>query len=234
MSLAAATAAAIDAITPRGAALVVVDVDEVVLRFVAPLAEFLAESGHRLRAASFALTGTVTRAGSDQPIAAEAVKRLIDAFFAARVATQEPHAGAVAALARLAELGDVVLLTNVPFVHAEARARRLAEIGIRAPMIANDGPKGPALARLAGRAAAARAGHGAPVYFIDDGPTNLVSAREAVAGARLVHFVGDPQWFALAPDVPGTWLKARDWDVVAERIAVDVAARTIAGGGGVA
>ena len=217
MSLAATTAAAIDRLVPRRGPPIVVDVDEVVLAFVRPLADFLADNGHRLIARSFALTGNVTRIGSDRAIAGEEVKRLIDGFFAARAGDQPAIAGAVAALGRLAEIGDVVLLSNVPAIHAERRARRLAELGITAPFVANDGPKGPALARLAARWAAG--GEALAPFFVDDGPTNLVSARDAVAGVRLVHFVGDAEWFALAPDVPGTWLKSRDWSEVAARIA---------------
>ena len=203
---------------PDGRPLLVVDVDEVVLAFVGPLAAFLERHGHRLVPRSFALTGNVTRIGGTDAVEAAEVKRLIDAFFEAEVETQPPVAGAVAALGRLGRICDTLFLTNVPSGQAERRAARLAALGFAGPLIANDGPKGPALARLA---AAARAHGGAelPVVFVDDGPTQLASARTAVADVRLVQFVADPVWFAMAPEVRGVWLRTRAWAEVEGAVA---------------
>ncbi|MCE1235768.1 MAG: hypothetical protein LWW93_05355 [Hyphomicrobiales bacterium] len=198
---------------PNGRPLLVVDVDEVVLGFIAPLSAFLERHGFQLMPRSFAITGNVTRAGGGQAIGGELVRELIAAFFAREVENQPPVEGAIATLARLAAATDPVLLTNVPAAQAARRAAHLAELGVGAPMIANDGPKGPALARLA-QAARAVGGDELPVIFVDDGPNHLASARGAVAGVRLVHFVADPVWFAMAPTVGGTWLKTRDWDAV--------------------
>ena len=195
---------------PDGRPLLVVDVDEVVLAFVGPLAAFLERHGHRLVPRSFALTGNVTRIGGADAIGAEEVKRLIAAFFEAEVEAQPPVAGAVAALGRLGRICDTLFLTNVPAAQAERRAARLATLGFAAPLIANDGAKGPALARLAA-SARARGGAELPIVFVDDGPTHLASARAAVAGVRLVQFVADPVWFAMAPEVDGVWLRSRVW-----------------------
>lgn len=199
-----------------GRALTVVDVDEVILRFVAPLSDFLERHGFRLEPRSFAITGNVTRIGGGQAIAGELVKELIDAFFRSEVDAQPPVAGAVAALERLTTVADVVLLTNVPRAQAERRAAHLSRLGLALPMIANEGSKGPALATLA--SAARSAAPACPVIFVDDGPNHLAAVRRAVDGVRLVHFVADPVWFAMAPDVGGTWLKTRDWDVVERAI----------------
>lgn len=198
---------------PSGRPLVVVDVDEVVLAFVAPLAAFLERKGFRLTPRSFAITGNVTRAGGDQAIAGDDVKALIAGFFAEEVDLQPAVEGAVAALGRLAAATDLVLLTNVPAPQAARRAAHLAGLGIVAPMIANEGSKGPALATLA--EAARRIGPAdLPVVFVDDGPNHLRAVRGAVTDARLVQFVADPVWFAMAPTVDGVWLRTRDWDEV--------------------
>lgn len=215
-ALAPTTAAALDGLALGRGPLIVVDVDEVVLRFVAPLERFMATRGFALAARSFALTGNVTRAGSSQAIPGDEVKGLIEAFFHDEVERQVPVDGALDGLARLAELGDVVLLTNVPSFAAERRMRHLAQFGIAAPVVANDGAKGPALAHLMARAATTR------LYFLDDGPGNLASARDHVVGARLVHFIDDERYFHLAPTVPGTWLKTRDWREVVTRIERDL------------
>lgn len=223
------TAAALDGLTLGGRPLMVVDVDEVVLRFVAHLERFIAARGFALEARSFALTGNVVRAGATQAIAGDEVKDLIDAFFRDEVERQVPVDGALAGLDRLAELGDVVLLTNVPDFAAEGRMRHLAGLGVRAPIIANHGAKGPALARLAARRRPITGGARAPgagLYFLDDGPNHIASARDHVMGARLVHFIDDPRYFRMAPDVPGTWLKTRDWGEVVARIEVDLGQET--------
>lgn len=193
--------------------LVVVDVDEVVLSFVAPLERRLVASGYRFTPASFAVTGNVFRAGSAQPIGADEVRGLIDAFYETDGAAQPPVEGAAAALARLARRCEVVLLSNLPARHAEARRARLAELGIALPLLVNDGPKGPAVAALAGPDPEERG-----VIFVDDGPVHLASVRDRVAAVRLVQFVDDARFFAMAPEVPGVWLKTRSWVEVTARI----------------
>lgn len=207
----ATTAAALDRLEVGARPLLVVDVDEVVLRFIEPFESFLADAGFRLRPVSYAITGNVTRLGSDRAIPAEEVHRLIEGFFAAHVGVQMPVEGAVAALDRLGRRCDVVLLTNVPPEQAERRIRRLGELGIAHPMVANHGPKGPAMARLAARVSG-------PIVFVDDGPSNLASVRDHVAGVRLVQFVDDARYYALAPEVAGVWFRTRSWAEVVTRI----------------
>jgi len=210
-ALAAATRAALDALDLADRPLLVVDVDEVVLRFVPHLEAFIGRLGYRLTPVSFGITGNVTRLDSCRAVPAPEVAALIAGFFAAHVGDQMPVDGAAGALARLARACDVVLLSNVPAEHGPRRAARLVELGLPHTLVVNDGPKGPALAHLARRAAR-------PLFFVDDGPQNLASVRDAGVEARLVHFVDDPRYFRLAPDVPGTWLKTRDWREVAKRI----------------
>ena len=213
--LSPATRDAVDRLEVGARPLLVVDVDEVVLRFVAHLEAFIGRQGYRLDARSFRLTGNVTRLGSCRAVPAPEVAALIAGFFAAHVGDQEPVDGAAAALSRLAARLDVILLTNVPAEHTARRAARLAALGMTYPLIANDGPKGPAVGRLARRLAR-------PLFFVDDAPTNLASVRDHATDARLVHFVDDPRYFRLAPDVPGTWLKTRDWAEVVRRIEAEV------------
>lgn len=200
-----------------GRPLMVVDVDEVILHFVAPLAAYVARFGYRLEPRSFAITGNVVREGGGQAIAGELVKELIDCFFRDEVENQPAVEGAVAALATLRATCDIVVLTNVPARQAERRAAHLSRLGLTCPMIANEGSKGGPIADLA---AAARSvgGDALEVVFVDDGPNHLAAARGTVERLRLVHFVADPAWFAMAPQVGGTWLRTRDWDEVTRTV----------------
>lgn len=213
--LSALTRAALDRLDVGARPLAIVDVDEVVLRFVPHLEAFMGRQGYRLDVVSFGITGNVTRMGSCRAVPAPEVAALIAGFFAAHVGDQEPVVGAIEGLRRLAARLDVVLLSNVPAEHEARRAARLAELGLSLPLVVNDGPKGPAVAHLARRVAQ-------PLFFVDDGPTNLASVRDTGIEARLVHFVDDPRYFRLAPDVAGTWLKTRDWREVADRIEAEI------------
>ena len=215
------------AFRPSGRPLLVVDIDEVVLRFVAPLADFLAAHGFRLLPRSFAITGNVVREGGGQAIPGELVRELIAAFFAREVENQPVVEGAVEALGRLGAVFDTVFLTNVPAPQAARRAAHLGRLGLDAPMIANEGSKGGPLAELAARARAV-GGARLPVVFVDDGPNHLAAVRGAVEDVLLVHFVADPAWFAMAPQVAGTGLRTRDW------AAVETAALGLAAGRGLA
>lgn len=207
---------ALDRLDIGGRPLLVVDVDEVVLRFVSHLEAFIGRQGYRLDVRSFGITGNVSRLGSCRAVPAPEVAALIAGCFAAHAHDQEPVDGAATALARLSARLDVMFLTNVPAEHAETRTARLAALGMAFPLVVNDGPKGPAVAHLARR-------HDRPLFFVDDGPLNLASVRDHAVDARLVHFVDDARYFRLAPDVPGTWLKSRDWAEVVARIEGELA-----------
>ncbi|MDR3496163.1 MAG: hypothetical protein P4L82_16310, partial [Ancalomicrobiaceae bacterium] len=188
-------AAAIEALRP-GRPLVVVDVDEVVCQFIGPLSAFLQLSGYWLDATSYGLTGNIKRAGTALAVPKTQVAELIQAFFDAEIGRQPLVPGAAAALARLATHAGIVLLTNAPHRLRQARLDNLARQGIEAPLITNDGQKGPVLAELAAAA-------GRPVAFIDDSPRNLASAAASLPDAVLVQFIADPTFLALAPAVPG-------------------------------
>ncbi len=209
--LAPATRDALDRLDVGSRPLLVVDVDEVLLRFVSHLEAFMGAQGYRLDTSAFRITGSVTRLGSCRAVPGGEVAALIAGFFAAHAHDQQPVDGAAEALARLSARLDVVMLTNVPPEHGATRAARLADLGMAYPLVVNDGLKGPALAHVRARVA-----H--PIFFVDDGPQNLASVRDAAFGAHLVHFVDDERYFRLAPDVAGTWLKTRDWSEVASRI----------------
>jgi hypothetical protein len=215
-ALHSATLAGLDALSLGDRPLVVCDVDEVVLHFLKPLEAWLDRRGLWLHAVSYGLTGNIKRKGSADAIPKDDVAQLLIDFFDDEVGRQDAVEGAGAALANLAGRADVVLLTNVPHHHRDRRMENLAAHGLGFPVVTNDGPKGPALARLAARATG-------PIVFIDDSPTNLKSVLAAVPEVHAIQFVADERFLALAPDVPGARLKTNRWPEVETYVAALVA-----------
>jgi hypothetical protein len=209
--------AAIDALAIGGRPLFVSDVDEVAVHFVRPFEAYLTRNGFWLDATSYGLTGNIKRADTHLAARKEEVHALIHGFFDAEIHRQETVEGVAEALGEIAALCDVVLLTNAPHRHRETRRMALAAVGLGYPVLTNDGPKGPALARLARRAVG-------PVFFIDDSPTNLASVRQTLPEAHVIHFVADPRFSRMAKPVPGTSLKTDRWPDVARYVQDVIAA----------
>ena len=78
---------------------------------------------------------------------------------------------------------DVVVLSNISPAQAPARLRNLTAHGLDVPLLANSGPKGPAVKALAKRA-------GGPVFFVDDIPHASCLGRGIGAGRRPHPFRG--------------------------------------------
>lgn len=201
------TIAGIDGLKLTGRPLVVCDVDEVVLHFLKPLEAWLDTRGLFLHAVSYGLTGNIKRKGGYDAVPKDEVHDLLLAFFDDEVGRQDAVEGAGAALLALADTVDVVLLTNLPHHHRERRMENLAGHGLGFPVITNDGPKGPALARLSALTSG-------PVVFVDDSPSNLKSVLATVPDVHVIQFVADARFLALSPDVPGVRLRTNRWNEV--------------------
>ena len=72
------------------------------------------------------------------------------------------------------------------------------------PLIANSGPKGPAVSALAARA-------GAPVFFIDDGPNHHRSVARHANHVRRIHMIADARLARLIDQAPDSDHRADDW-----------------------
>ncbi|SDU19741.1 hypothetical protein [Stappia sp. ES.058] len=187
--------------------LVICDVDEVALHFIAHLEEHLETLGLVFLSHEYKLTGNIAD-GNGHPLAAADVKRLLQEFFDTWTHRQQPVEGAVEALRTLSRAADIVFLTNLPGAwNKQTRMRTLTGHGMHYPVITNSGPKGGAVAALA-------AGRAGPVVFIDDSPQNIRSVQSAVAECVLIHFVADKRFFATSDTIAGVHLKTDDWGAV--------------------
>lgn len=188
----------------RHDALLVLDVDEVVLHFIAPFQTLLAEHGARLHFESFRLTGNVRSVSTGAALTGHELDRVTCELYRDQERRQTPVEGAAQAVSALADVADVVFLTAMhPQFHDERR-RLLDASGLRAPMIATERAKGGVVAELRER-------WRGPIVFVDDIPPNLEGVRRSVADVRLVHMMANPDFRPFLPPLPAGAHRAADW-----------------------
>lgn len=186
--------------------LFVVDVDDVVLTFVGPLRELIADEGLHLVTDTYRLHGNV-RDRSGEAVANERVSALIDRVFAEQERRQRPVDGAQEGLDRLSRHGAVVLLTAMRHGHFEARERHLRAQGIDHPLVTTEGSKGRAIASVASEG---------PVVFVDDLPSNHADVLTHVPHATAIHFMAEPVFAHVMPPLPEPVLVAESWEAIVE------------------
>ncbi|WP_375195454.1 HAD family hydrolase, partial [Sphingobium sp.] len=129
--------------------LIITDCDEVLLHMVVHFKEWLETSqgvNFHLKGHNFAEALRWQTSGELlQPVD---IWRMLGRFFDTEMDRQQPIKGAVEAINTLAEVADVVILTNLIDERRDKRAAQLAAIGIHAEVYTNQGPKGPALQKI--------------------------------------------------------------------------------------
>ena len=189
-----------------GRPLVICDCDEVLLHFADPFRFYLAAvHDMELSFESFSLAGSIRRRDGGPGITQADVGPLLDGFFDTHLETQYPAAGAVEALATLAQAADIVVLTNVKDMVRTRRGAELARHGMPYEVICNQGPKGPPVAELV----AARAPGTA--LFIDDLPPHHSSVARHAPEVHRLHMVADPELRSLIPAAPDAHARIDDW-----------------------
>jgi len=186
-----------------GQPLIIVDADEVLLRFVDGFDRFLRRRDLFLDLTSYRLHGNVRRLDDQTAILDVEVTALLDEF-RADLDWLEPVEAAWDVLNGLIARARIVVLTNITPNQAVARKRNLAALGLDFPLVANSGPKGPAVKALAGRTSA-------PTFFIDDIPQHLVSSAEAAPDVIRIHLIGDERLKPLLAPCAQAHLYAEDW-----------------------
>jgi hypothetical protein len=186
------------------APLLIVDVDEVLALFMKGFERFVSGHGYEMRITRFALFQNIYDKTTDQPMDLGLGRQLFDEFFAADVEHMEPAPGGALALASLAPLATIVILTNAPHQSRDPRSRWLERHGFPYPLILNSGPKGPAVAALAEKTTG-------PAAFIDDLLPNLDSAAEAAPHVHRFQMIADERLRAFAPSRPESHFRSDDW-----------------------
>ena len=167
--------------------LIISDCDEVILHMVAHFKEWLEEGqgiDFNLEGNNFAEAMRWQESG--ELVSHEEIWRKLGGFFDTEMDRQLPIEGAVDSLNALSEHADVVVLTNLVDFRRDKRAEQLAAQGLHAKVYTNQGPKGPALAKIIEEYAPSRA------IFIDDLAQHHQSVAETVPHVGRLHFCGEP------------------------------------------
>jgi hypothetical protein len=186
-----------------GRPLLIVDADEVLLRFVEGFDRFLGEQGLFLDLMSYRLHGNVKRRDDRTPILDVEVTALLDEF-RRELDSLDLVEGAHDSLHALSRQLDIVVLTNIAPAQVVARLRNLKSFDLELPLVANSGPKGEAVKALASRA-------GRPSFFVDDIPQHLASSAQCAPDVTRIHLIGDDRLKPLLPAAEHAHFRADGW-----------------------
>lgn len=192
-----------------GRPLIISDVDDVILQFIAPFEQFLNARALKFLPRSFKLTGNIIGIDDEQPVGELAVRQALHDFFAEQHLWQTVFEHVTDVLPELAHEADIVFLTAMPPQFAAARRAHLDTLGLTYPLVAVDTAKGPVAARIRDR-------HTGPVVFVDDMAHNLASVAQHIPDCLLLSLAPPSAVHALAPRPPENarivpnWLEARE------------------------
>jgi len=186
--------------------LLITDCDEVLLHMVAPFGRWLDEA----HAIDFAMEapdfgGALTRRADSSPIEEEQIWPLLDAFFTTEMHRQTlvPHARA--ALATIAELADIVVLTNLTDQFHGARVAQLEAVGIGHAVQCNQGGKGRPVADLVARY------QPSATVFVDDLEHHHQSVARHAPDVWRLHMVAEPRVARHRPPAEHAHARIDDW-----------------------
>jgi hypothetical protein len=183
--------------------LLIVDADEVILRFAEGFDRFLAKRELFLDLTTYRLHSNVKRRSDRTPVLDVEVTALLDEF-RAELDWLDVVEDADAVLHALAPLMNIVVLSNVSEAQAPARLRNFEKLGLPFPLVSNSGPKGPFVKALASRVKGL-------AFFVDDVPIHHASVAEGSPEVLRIHLIGDERLKPLLPVTPHAHLRAQTW-----------------------
>lgn len=186
--------------------LLITDCDEVLLHMVSHFRSWLDEAhdvdfdvaaGDYSRAVRHRKTGEI--------LAREQTWPLLNAFFETEMHRQTLVPHAADALAELAVIADVVVLTNLLDEHQERRITQLEALGIRHRVMCNQGGKGTPVTALLDEYGPSAA------VFVDDLATHHASVAKAAPQVHRLHMIAEPELAAIMPPAPQAHARIDDW-----------------------
>ena len=186
--------------------LLITDCDEVLLHMVSPFRQWLDEA-HGI---DFALDQTdferaLTRRADRSIVEPEHIGPLLDAFFTNEMHRQTLVPHATRALATIAELADIVVLTNLTDQFHEGRVAQLAAVDIRHAVQCNQGGKGKPVADLIAQYDPSVA------IFVDDLDGHHGSVARYAPSVWRIHMVAEPRVAIHRPPAEHAHVRIDDW-----------------------
>ena len=193
--------------------LLVTDCDEVLLHMVGHFAEWL-EAEHNVRFAfeTGRFGDAMTNLTTGQPLAMDQAWILLDGFFRTEMHRQTLVPGAVEALGRIAEVADIVILTNLGSEAHPWRVEQLASHGIRHDVICNSGGKGAAVRDLV------KMDKPPSAVFVDDLPMHHASVAKHAPKVWRLHMIAEPRVAPAVPPAPHAHARIDEWSEACEWI----------------
>ena len=195
----------------RSRPILLVDADEVLLRFVERLATYFIAQGFELRLTSFQLAGNTYHIKTGHQAEPKEVKHLIAGFFEACVDDIAAVVGAADALKKLSVVFQVIILSNVPSNCRTRRMQSLSDQGMPYPVIANKGEKGPAVKAFADATDKI-------TVFVDDLPPQHKSVKKECPKSHRVHFIADSRLAKMIDKASAANVRIDDWPRLTEHL----------------
>jgi hypothetical protein len=186
--------------------LLITDCDEVLLHMVSHFRAWLGEAhGVDFDLSEGDYSRAVRHRETGEPLPREETWPLLNGFFETEMhrQTQVPHARE--ALTELAEIADVVVLTNLLDAHQERRIAQLEAVGIPHRVLCNQGGKGTPVAQLLDEYGPSAA------VFVDDLALHHLSVEKAAPQVFRLHMVAEPELAAVMPPAPCAHARIDDW-----------------------
>lgn len=186
--------------------LLITDCDEVLLHMVVPFGAWLGEA----HAIDFAPEGgdfsrALRHRHDGALVDREAVWPLLDGFFTTEMHRQTLVPHAAEALAALAALADIVVLTNLADHHQTGREAQLDALGLRHRVVTNQGGKGTPVARLLDEYGPSAA------VFVDDLAQHHDSVARHAPQVHRLHMISEPSLAPAVAPAPAAHARIDDW-----------------------
>lgn len=186
--------------------LLITDCDEVLLHMVAPFGQWLDEA-HQI---DFAMDQenfgrALTRRTDNSIVEEEHIWPLLDNFFTTQMHRQTLVPHAQRALATIAELADIVVLTNLTDQFHGPRVAQLDAVGIRHTVQCNQGGKGKPVADLVAQY------QPSVTVFVDDLEHQHESVAKHAPEVWRLHMVAEPRVARHRPHAAHAHARIDDW-----------------------
>ena len=186
--------------------LLITDCDEVLLHMVTPFGQWLDEAHDiefSLQEPDFG--SALTRRADSTTVEPEQIWPLLDKFFTTEMHRQTLVPHATRALATIAELADIVVLTNLTDEFHGSRVAQLDAVGIRHRVQCNQGRKGRPVAALVAEF------QPSATVFVDDLAEHHASVARHAPDVWRLHMVAEPRVARHRPPASEAHARIDDW-----------------------